>query len=176
MIETLKMVFSDKSLKKNRSLFVLAVIVMVLGFLSVSLAGKAAFNYHHSIQVKNEIAQMEHEIAVFKEKNYMISSEPFRPVAKNQVDYIQADILLAIQGCGLKMVDYKAIAQSDVVNNENQAKSNAFEVSFKGSYENTIKFLRNFSDKDALLNLMYFEMSPKDGIINTNIYYKIYIK
>ena len=71
MIETLKTVFSDKSLKKNKPLLMLAVIVIILGFLSVSLAGKTVYNYHESLKVKEQIARMKKDISDFQEKNIM---------------------------------------------------------------------------------------------------------
>lgn len=175
MIETLKMVLSDKTLKKNKPLLILAVMVVLLGFLSVSLAGKAAYNYHQSLKVKEQIAQMKKEIADFEEKNAMILRQPYRPVSKEKVDYIQADVLLAIQANNLKMLDYKAENSNDA-NKEKNATSKLFNVSFEGSYENTMKFLQNFGDKDALINLMEVQMTPKKGLINTTISYKIYIK
>ncbi len=174
MIETLKTVLSDKSLKKNKSLLMLAVIVIILGFLSVSLAGKTAYNYHESLKVKEQIAQMKKEISDFQEKNSMITAQPYRPVSRDKVDYIQADVLLAIQGNNLKMLDYKA--ESSGEDKKGQAASKSFNVSFEGSYENTMRFLKNFGDKDALINLMEVSMTPKKGIITTSINYRIYIK
>lgn len=174
MIETLKMVFNDKSLKKNKSLLILAAAVVVLGFMSVSLAGKAAYNYHESLKVKEQIAQMEKQIADFKEKNNMIVSQPYRPVSADKVDYIQADVLLAIQGNNLKMLDYKA--ESTGEGKKDQPASKSFNVSFEGNYADTMKFLQNFGDRDALMNLMEVSMTSKKGIISTHINYRIYLK
>ena len=174
MIETLKTVFSDKSLKKNKSVLMLAGVVVMLGFLAVSLAGKTAYNYHESLKVKKQIAQMKQDIASFEEKNTMITAQPFRPVSREQVDHIQADVLLAIQGNNLKMLDYKAENTGD--GKKGQATSKSFNVSFEGTYDNTMKFLQNFGDRDALMNLMEVSMTPKKGLITTNITYKIYTK
>ncbi len=173
MIETLKTVLSDKSLKKNKPLLMLVIIVVILGFLSVSLAGKTVYNYHESLKVKEQIARMKKDISDFQEKNSMISSQPYRPVSRDKVDYIQADVLLAIQGNNLKMLDYKAEGSGE---DKKGDMSKSFNVSFEGSYENTIKFLQNFGDKDALMNLMEVSMTPKNGLISTSINYRIYIK
>ncbi|MBE6101715.1 MAG: hypothetical protein E7200_06395 [Selenomonas ruminantium] len=176
MLDTLKAVLSDKSLKKNKSLFMLTVIVVLMGFLSVSIAGKTAYNYHEYLKVKEQIAQMKKEIADFEEKNAMINEQPYRPVSKDKVDYIQADVLFAIQANQLKMLDYKAAASSDGDKRGQTVAYKSFNVSFEGSYENTLKFLKNFGDKDALINLMEVSMTPKKGLINTSINYRIYLK
>lgn len=174
MLNVLRTVLSDKSLKKNRSLFMLAVVVVLLAFLSISIAGKTAYNYREYLKTKEQIAQMKKEIADFEEKNLIINQQAYRPVPADKVDYVQADILLAIQANQLKMTDYKATTMNESKNQSTGFK--AFNVSFEGSYENTMKFLQGFGDKDALVNLMEVSMSPKKGLINTSITYRVYIK
>ena len=176
MFETLKLVLSDKSLKKNRSLLMLTIIVALLGFASVSMAGRAVYSYHESLQIKAQIEQMRKEITDFQKKNAQLNSQPYKPVSQDKVDHIQAEILLAIQACNLKMQDYKAESFNQVKNNKQGGAFQSFNVSFEGSYENTLRFLQNFGDKDALMNLMEVDMSPEKGQIKTNINYRIYIR
>lgn len=176
MFETLKLVFSDKSLKKNRSLLMLTIIVVLLGFASVSMAGRAIYNYHESLQIKDQIEQMKREIANYQQKNAQLNSQPYKPVTMDKVDHIQANMLLAIQACNLKMQDYKAENFNQSRNSNQGVSYQSFNVSFEGSYENTMRFLQNFGDKDALMNLMEVDMSPENGKIKTNINYRIYTR
>ena len=176
MFETLKLVFSDKTLKKNRSLLMLTIIVVLLGFASVSMAGRAIYNYHESLQIKDQIKQMKKEIADYQKKNEQLNSQPYRPVTMDKVDHIQADVLLAIQACNLKMQDYKAENFNQGRNNNQGVSYQSFNVSFIGSYDNTMRFLQNFGDKDVLMNLMEVDMSPDKGQIKTSINYRIYTR
>ncbi len=176
MFETLKLIFSDKSLKKNRSLLMLTIIVVLLGFASVSMAGRAAYNYHESLLIKEQIEQMKKEIADYQRMNAQLNAQPYKPVTMDKVDHIQADVLLAIQACDLKMQDYKAENYNQGRNNNQGVSFQSFNVSFEGSYENTMKFLQNFGDRDALMNLMEVDMSPNNGRIKTSINYRIYTR
>lgn len=175
MFETLKVLFSDKSLKKNRSLLMLTILVVLLGFASVSMAGKAAYNYRESLLVKEQIEQMKKEIADYQKKSVQFNAQPYKPVTIDKVDHIQADVLLAIQGCNLKMLDYKA-ENYDQGQNKKGVSYKSFNVSFEGSYEDTMKFMQNFGDRDALMNLMEVDMSPHNGKIKTAINYRIYVR
>ena len=176
MIMTLKKVFSDESLKKNRDIAIIAVLTILLGFGTVTLAGKLVTDYQSAQKIKAQMADMRSELKDWETKSSFLNDQQFRPVPADKVDSVQADIMLALQGSQLKLTEYKAIASANSGKNKEGEPFKAFNMSFTGTYENTITFLENFHARDALIQLIQVEMAPKSGAITTKIAYRIYTK
>ena len=172
MLELFKQIFNEENLKKSRVLTIRAGVVIFLISLCVVLSGRVILSYQNSLEVKKEIQEKENFIADWQTKTNMLSNQPFRPVQLNQLDVLQADILVQMQRSGLSLSDYKAKTSSK----DKKGSSRAFSLSFAGSYEQTISFLENFGSRDALINITKLSMSNNKGIMQTQLDYRIYVK
>ena len=162
MLELFKQIFNEENLKKNRVLTIRAGVVIFLISFCVVLSGRVILSYQNSLEVKKEIQEKENFISDWQTKTNMLNSQSFRPVQLNQLDVVQADILVQMQRSGLSLSDYKAQTSSK----GKKSSFRAFSLSFAGSYEQTI---RNFGRlaKDGMkqtdleiLNMMIGRQTP----------------
>lgn len=176
MIEILKQVFSDETLKKNRDIAVIAVLTILLGIAAVSLAGKCVADYRAADKVKLQMSDMKSALKDWETKSTFLNQQQFRPVPADKVDSVQSDIMLAMQNYQLKLNDYKVIAAQAKSKDKEGDTFKAFEIGFAGSYENTVNFIENFRARDALIRIVELEMSPQSGMITTKLVYRVYTK
>lgn len=171
MLELFKQIFNEENLKKNRVLTIRAGVVIFLIIFCVVLSGRVILSYQNSLEVKKEIQEKENFISDWQTKTNMLSSQSFRPVQLNQLDVVQADILVQMQRSGLSLSDYKAQTSSN-----KKGSFRAFSLSFAGSYEQTMSFLENFGSRDALINITRLSLSNNKGVMQTQLDYRIYVK
>ena len=172
MLELFKQIFNEENLKKNRVLTIRAGVVIFLISFCVVLSGRVILSYQNSLEVKKEIQEKENFISDWQTKTNMLSSQSFRPVQLNQLDVVQADILVQMQRSGLNLSDYKAQTSSK----DKKGSFRAFSLSFAGSYEQTMSFLENFGSRDALINITKLSLSNNKGVMQTQLDYRIYVK
>ena len=81
---------------------------------------------------------------------------------------------MELQSYNLKLMDFKDTSSNS--SNSKQQNYRVFMVKFSGDFPDTVKFFSNFHSRDALLSIRQLNMTPKNQDIETELYYRIYIK
>ena len=145
------------------------VLTAALGIACVSLTGKTYMTYQQSQETKQKIVSMQNEIQSWQDKANFLNKQPYRPVAKTDVQSVQSDLLTAMQAHNLTIDNFRMVQATKKEPHGN------FELTFHGSYPDTMALLGNFHSKDALINIMNMKMESKNGSIETTLRYKIYV-
>lgn len=168
----IKEALNSNVVRGSRGMMLMLALTGVLGLATFSLGSKAILSYNEAQDVKAQTAEMHDTIDKWKQQTALIENEPYRPVAKKQVDTVNSDMLFKMQANHLAMSDYKAVNITD----KDAQNKRTFSLSFKGQYADTIHFLSDFHSRDALINMLSLKLSPKDGLIDGRIVYRIYVK
>ena len=123
----------------------------------------------HTTDFTEKIASMQSEIQSWQDKANFLNNQPYRPVAKSDMQSVQSDLLTAMQAHNLTMDNFRMVQATKKEPHGN------FEMTFHGSYPDTMALLGNFHSKDALINIMNMKMESKNGSIETTLRYKIYV-
>ena len=182
-------------LLKDRGLLIVAVVCVVFGVGLTFATGKLFVDYSAAQEIQKQILTMEEYLQKFEEKQNRVEREKFRPIESKELENVQAEILLAVQGNNLKMEGLRSIKDDDkiessepksdaeeVVNNaekkrrKNISLNKAYELTISGSYDDTMKFLYNFHAGKALIKMRALNIMPENEGYKTKMNYKIYVK
>lgn len=152
-------------------------ILLILLSSGVFIAsGKLWVSWQTAMETRQQIDMMQQYIADWAEKAQRINQEPYRAIKAEQIDSVQSNLILTLQAHNLEMDSFKNMIST----NEKAAKSangKNFEMSFRGSWGDTVRFLERFHVNDALLSICNLTIQPdKDGSAKTSLQYKIYTK
>jgi hypothetical protein len=156
---------------KEKDLWLHGILLLFLVFSTSLGTSRLILSYQHAQEVQQQIMDMQNFLTEWTKKTTLLNQAPYRPVKIEQMDSVQADLLLSLQANQLDLVGFRAIAGT-----KKDTNSKAFEMTFVGSYESTMQFLQNFHAKDALLSIYNLKMNMEKGKIKTVLQYKIYIK
>lgn len=151
--------------------------VLISGFLGIAtlILGSVAFScYQSAMQISDENISMKKTINDWHEAVSFIDKQKYRPVKKSNVPAVTSDILIELQSYNLKLMDFKDTSSNS--SNSKQQNYRVFMVKFSGDFADTVKFFSNFHSRDALLSIRQLNMTPKNQDIETELYYRIYIK
>lgn len=135
------------------------------------MSGKLLVAYAHSQEIDEQLAAMQNELADWRQKTEILAQQPFRPVEKEYLENVQSDIMLALQGHHLELPEFKSVSRNDT--------SQIFDLSFLGTYENTLEYLNYFGSGNAdnvLINIVDLKMTPEKGAIKTTVRYIVFTK
>ena len=182
-------------LLKDVGLLKLFVICVVLGILTATAGGKFFVDYAAAQEIQAKVGMMEEYLQKFEEKKSRVEQEKFRPIELKELENVQAEILSAVQNNNLKMEGLRSIkdddkAESSAPKNDaeevvkgggekrrkNNSKNKAYELTFSGSYEDTMKFLMNFQARKALMTMRALTITPENENYKVKLNYKIYVK
>ena len=184
-------------LLKDRKLAIIFGGCIALGVILTLAIGKMLSDYTAAEEIKVQVTAMKEYLEKWQEKEEKLNRELYRPVEPEEVEHIQAEILLLVKANNLKMEGLRSIRDEDirsessektndaeeVVNGEgekrrrnNISRNKAYELTVSGSYEDTMKFLFQFRVQRALLNIRALSITPENEIYKVKINYKIYVK
>ena len=157
-------------IKSSKKLVLTLICTFSLAIISFLLGGQLLASYNDSEDVKSEISKKEADIKTWNEQISFINEQQFRPVEEKSIDMVQTNIIMNLKSRGLNLTGLKT-ANSKLKN------ANTYELSFTGSYENTIRFLKDFHVKDILTSVLKVKMESTEGnVIKTTLLYVVYIK
>lgn len=164
--------FSTRKVRQSRSamISVSLTLVLLVGFALTSSQTVISYNKMQEIDSRNN--EMRQTIKDWETKVSYINKQEYRPIAEDMTGAVTSDILVSAQNHELAMTDFKAA----MPNQKKDSYERTYTLSLSGSYENTVAFLTNFHARDALINILSLKMQPQNGIIQTQIKYRIYIK
>jgi len=164
--------FSTRKVRQSRSamISVSLTLVLLVGFALTSSQTVISYNKMQEIDSRNN--EMRQTIKDWETKVSYINKQEYRPIAEDMTGAVTSDILVSAQNHGLAMTDFKAA----MPNQKKDSYERTYTLSLSGSYENTVAFLTTFHARDALINILSLKMQPQNGIIQTQIKYRIYIK
>ncbi len=164
--------FSTRKVRQSRSamISVSLTLVLLVGFALTSSQTVISYNKMQEIESRNN--EMRQTIKDWETKVSYINKQEYRPIAEDMTGAVTSDILVSAQNHELAMTDFKAA----MPNQKKDSYERTYTLSLSGSYENTVAFLTTFHARDALINILSLKMQPQNGIIQTQIKYRIYIK
>ena len=157
-------------LLKGKDMIVYAGVSILLVIGTFMATGSVIESYQSAQDIQQQVVQMQTFLTEWSNKTNFLNNESYRPVMEDQVDSVQSNLLLNLQANSLELTGFKSVKPTEAEN-----KDKNFEMVFKGSYENTMKYLNAFHAKDALISIRNLKMQPEKGAIVTTIQYKIYV-
>lgn len=152
------------------------IVLIVLGCCLFVVSGQLWISWNTALETQKQIDTMHQYIFNWNEKAQKINNEPYKAVSTEQIDDIQSNLLFALQAHKLEMSSFKNMTTENE-KTEKAENGKSFEMSFKGSWSDTVHFLSNFHVRDALLSIRNLNLQPdKDGSVKTSLQYKIYTK
>ena len=107
----------------------------------------------------------------WQEQADYINAQNYRPVHAEQLDTVAAELLGRIPAHNMGMISYH------VLNQQNGKKEyQAYVLSVRGTYTDTLSFLEDFHAKDALITIASVKMYPVNDQIETEVCYRVYLK
>lgn len=168
----IKAALQSSAVRGSNTMLIILSLTFVLGLVTIMLGSKSFITYKTAKEIQQKTESMHQTIDEWKQKVRVIEQEKLRPVAVNQIDSVNSDILFALQANKLVLNDYQAVYDTDSDKN----KYRTFILKVSGQYQNVIKFLINFKSKDALINILTISMQSRQGIINADLRYRVYTK
>lgn len=164
--------FSTRKVRQSRSAMISVglTLMLLVGFALTSSQTVISYNKMQEIESRNN--EMRQTIKDWETKVSYINKQEYRPVTEDMTGAVTSDILVSAQNHELAMTDFKAA----IPNQKKDSYERTYTLSLSGSYENTVAFLTTFHARDALINILSLKMQPQNGIIQTQIKYRIYIK
>lgn len=145
-------------------------VLLVVGL--VFLSGKLIIAYQDAQEIKQKIHSMETSLKEWNDKAETVSRAPLRPVDASQVDKIQSEIILSVQGHQLNLNGVKTVS----VEKKNSNHMKSFEMITRGPYEKTVQFLQDFGSRNVLITMDSLDIKPDKGEIECTVKYTIYTK
>lgn len=165
-------VFSSKSMRQSRAVMLSVTVTALLIIAFIGVSSQTVFSYNEMQEIEARNQEMQKTIHDWENKVAYINKQEYRPVMEDQVGSITSDILISAQNHQLAMTDFKAAVPA----NKKELYERTYTLSINGTYENTIAFLTTFHARDALINILSLKMQPVNGLIKTEIKYRVYIK
>lgn len=157
-------------IKSNKKVMISLVITISLALIVFLVGGRAVMAYNEAEVIKAEIAKKEADIKGWNEELAFLSKQKYRPISVKDIDVAQSALIMQVKGLNLNMLGLKAV-------NGNIKSGKTYELQMTGDYDNTIKFLKDFSIKDILVNIINIKMeATQGGKLKTTVKYVIYIK
>lgn len=160
------------SLKDSKSTAALLAVTVILGISLLGLTYKTYFSYQEAENVRSEQVKMERTIKDFQRQAELIDEQKYRPITEEQVPMVQSDIFLAAQTYNLTLTNLSLVSDKG----KDKGNQKTFSLEFSGTYNDTVNFLTTFGSKDALVNILTLTLTPKKGVIDTSLKYRIYTK
>ena len=164
--------FRQLSAVDSKSVLFSFVFAVLLGLGCFYMGANTFMAYDHSESVRKEIVKLEKDIAEAHRKTDFVKAQKLRPVTEQEVDAIQAELMMSIKAHDVELKDYRA-------NNDNIKKlmGKTYTMTLKGKYENVLNYILNFRPKTALVNILELEFKPEnEGQMTAIMLYKIYLK
>jgi hypothetical protein len=112
-----------------------------------------------------------------------------QPVSKREIDSIQNDLLQKTKNYQLNVTSINNIpapvASNKNINNKTQVQEKnvtidgmEYEIAFSGTWESTVRYIRDMQRGSGLLSIRSLSMKPKQSsdLIETSLKYKIYLQ
>lgn len=163
---------------KGKDMLVYAILLTVLTALVFLTSSKLVLSFKAAMETREQIVLMQNSIADWNKTVKKISSEPYRAIQDSQLDDVQKNLLFNLQSNRLELTSFKNLVPANANEKvEKAASGKMFEMSFQGSWSDTVRFLSDFHVKDALISFRDLKISPeRDHSVKTVVQYKIYIK
>lgn len=168
----LKAALQSGAVRGSNTMLIIVLLTFVLALVTVMLGSKSFITYQTAKETQQKTESMHKTIDEWKQKVSIIEQEKLRPVAVNQIDSVNSDILFALQANKLVLNDYQAVYDTDSEKNNYRT----FILKVSGQYQDIVKFLMNFKSKDALINILTISMQSRQGFINADLRYRVYTK
>lgn len=155
----------------------IAFSIGIIIFLLITIIGctiKLEQTYRTAKENEQQLIQMQETIDKYNKLATKINAEEYKPIDKDQLDFVQTEILTKVQNHNLLL---KSFDNKKANTKENNFK--LYDLKIQGSWQNLILFLDDFSSKDALIaiNKVNIQHAKDDTTaIECEISYKVYIK
>lgn len=163
-----------EKIRESKVLFSLLIITAILIALNLIGMSKLFLSYQHAEDTRRKISEMTSFIENYDKQSQTFNREKYRAVLPAQLDEVQANILFMLSANDL---DLKAL--KNIKTREKKKTGDIYEVTFQGTWKNTLKVISNWHSKDALISILYTKLLPAKDISNgvtTTIKYKVYTK
>lgn len=156
----------------EKSMLVYAIAVTFLTVIVVGGFGKCLMAAENITEVNEQIKTMNQYVTEYGNVAANLNQQAYRPVQSDQIDSVQSNLLLVLQANNLDLLGFKNIKQTG-----KETAGQTFELDFNGLWPDTVKVIRNFHARDALISIDDVKFTPeKTGKVKTTLQYKIYIK
>lgn len=162
--ETLSEIASE-----HKKLFFTGCIIIVLLFILFTLGTRLLVAYNTKTANENKITEMQTFIKDYDKKMTLLKDSSSQPVAKTELEKVQTSVLFNMQKYALNLKSLK-----EPSNQQAEKNGHIYQVELEGDFNNTINFLKNFSDNTALIGIKALHITMKQNLINSKLTYKIY--
>lgn len=159
------------TLMEHKRLVVHGMILLVLVFVVSTLTSHLVISYREKAEKEQQISVMQSFIADWQSKNDQLNNSSMRPVDAKKLDLVQTDIIFNLQANKVNLLSIKDDKQQDKEKN-----GKVYTAEFTGSYADVMRSLQSFHAKDALIGIKYVKLGMKNGLVDTQLTYKIYTK
>lgn len=133
--------------------------------------GKVGLAYNEANETMAKVEEMTAFVGEWNKQRQTVEKAKARPVPPAAVDQMQSDILLNLAANELQLTSFKTI-QTDV----KKANGLTYEMTCRGSWENTARMLEAFASGKALIGIERLKLAPSGELVEAKIMYKIYVK
>ena len=159
-------------ISNNRKMLFLVIGTALLGLITLGLGSKAIASYKEAMNISNQNASMQKTIGDWRNAVSFINNQKYRPVEKTKVDAVTSQILFKLQAMKLQLIDFK-----DTTGSKKDVNYKTYSLTFKGQYPDAVQFFSDLHANDALIVLRQINLTPDDdGLLKTEIIYRVYIK
>lgn len=152
---------------KQKKLFVIFTLALLLVFIMFLLGTKLTLAYHEKLKTEQTIQDMYSFLQDWEVKNDKLKNYPSRPIAWSEVDTIQTNLMFQIQK---RKLDLKSMKDTQ----KKETDGRIFEVEFSGDFMTTLNFVNYLQNNDVLIAIKGFHTEKRENQLNTRIKYKIY--
>lgn len=158
------------SLMEHKRLVIQIVVLTVLIFLVSMLTSHLFISYKEKTDKQQQIAIMQSFINEWKDKNEQLNKNTMRPVEAKVLDTVQTDIIFGLQANKVNITSIKD------EKGDKSANGRSYTADFNGQYPDVMRSLQHFQSKDALVSLRHVKMEMKNGLVSSQVTYKIYTR
>ena len=152
---------------RNREERRVRIVVCIAVLVSLMVCVSLGVAYHKRMKVQDVHATMEK----WQEQADYINAQNYRPVHAKQLDAVAAELLGRIPAHNMGMISYHVLNQQN-----GKQEYQAYVLSVRGTYTDTLSFLEDFRAKDALITIASVKMYPVNDQIETEVCYRVYLK
>lgn len=163
----------------NKKLIIYTTITAIIIGLTVGVWINVGIVYKSSHDIKSEKETMIKTIDKYNIQAKEINKEPYRPVDSDLINNVESNIMMMLEMHNLNLENFNPEQKGRI--KDTKSNGEIYDLTFTGTWQNTIDVLTNWHSKDALIGIKYLEVEPMENVdvpqmVKTTLQYKIYKK
>lgn len=150
--------------------YFLILIFMLCGILYAGM--QCVLAYTHANEIEQEKAKMEHLVLECQNKSKILNEAVARPVASNEVDKIQTNLIFDLKAQQLELISL----QSGQVKDKEKNHFITYTMEFVGPFANAMSYIQRMNSTRNLIAITFVELTAKQENLQVKMTYRIYTK